>query len=83
MTKCIVIGEQPTQEKKKPIEFKKYLDEAGRKDDPATKPKDWGYIELITHNFRNAGNDLMFAYDANKRNTGALYLGHWNDGVAE
>jgi len=82
MTKCIVIGEQPTESKKKPIEFVKYIDVNGGKNKPDAQPKDWKNIERIASKFRGMSYSLMYAYD-NNRDEGALYLGHWNDGVAE
>lgn len=82
MTKCIVIGEQPTQEKKKPIEFVNALAKNPMHIHPASsKPKNFRNVELIAGNCYS-GFDVMFAYD-DERLEGVIYLGHWNDGVAE
>lgn len=82
MTKCIVIGEQPTHRKKKPIEFVKGLFIAPiRIDECVVAPKGYKNIELIATKCYE-GLDVMFAYD-NTRSDGLIYIGHWNDGVAE
>lgn len=80
-TKCIVLGEQPTEVKKKPIEFVKCLGNALSIGNPITIPSDYKNLELICRAYSSLG-DLIFAYD-NDRHCGILYLGHWNDGVAE
>jgi len=79
MTKCIVLGEQPKEESKKPIEFKHYITYDLDKSTPCD-PRQYKNIELIRPNYTKEGYDLMFAYDHN-RSFGGLYLGHWNDGV--
>lgn len=82
MTKCIVIGEQPTESKKKPIEFVKALIIVPIRIEKAiVRPNIYKNIELIAPKCYE-GLDVMFAYD-NTRQDGAIYLGHWNDGVAE
>jgi len=79
-TKCTVIFDQPKQGK--PIEFVKVMQSSGiGKEIAQVKPTQYQNIELITFNY-SEGLDLMFAYD-NRRDLGALYLGHWNDGYAE
>ena len=82
MTKCIVIGEQPTESKKKPIEFVRLICVAPIRIDYAKAyPHNYKNIELISPKCYE-GLDVMFAYD-NTRSDGVIYLGHWNDGVAE
>jgi len=82
MTKCIVIGEQPTQENKKPIEFvKAIISDPIQIGEPLVSPYQYNNIELIAENCYE-GLDVMFVYDEN-RSDGTIYLGHWNDGVAE
>ena len=78
MTKCTVIFEQPKQGKQ--IEFVKCLQSSGTTK-AEVKPAQYQNIELIAFNYEG-GLDLIFAYD-NRRDLGALYLGHWNDGYAE
>jgi len=80
MTKCTVIGQEPVHDKKKAIEFVKLINTNGIVSGTDVKPTKFDNIELICSDF--GGHDLMFAYDHN-RNLGYLYLGHWNDGVAE
>ena len=81
MTKCIVLGEQPTEVKKKPIEFIKALNAKLQIAPALTVPSEVNFIELICINYAEDA-DLMFGY--NKiRSDGVLYLGKWNDGVAE
>lgn len=77
MTKCTVIG-QPNETK--PIELVKVIKTDGTTAVATVKPTAYQNIELICEDFGHF--DLMFAYDHN-RNLGYLYLGHWNDGVAE
>ena len=84
-TKCIVLGD-PNQ-KKKPIEFVLYIDNkktecANRVTKSYDKPGDLNYIELIKKAYNPSDYDIMYAYTSN-RDDGCLYLGHWNDGVAE
>jgi len=82
MTKVIILGQEPEKKKGKPIEFKKYLDDnmkfAGG---PIANPSNFEVIELIAKNYCN-NFDLFFAYDED-RQTGVLYLGHYNDGIVE
>lgn len=91
MTKCIVLGETVKEQKKKPIEFIKRLDAAilngddKRIDDTANTPLHFKYIELVCPRRVNYQEyDIMFAYDdSSERERGVLFLGNWNDGVAE
>jgi hypothetical protein len=82
MTKCIVIGN--TENKTgKPIEFIKFLDASIDEpivEDAGVTPGSRENIELIC---RDDGEyDIMFAYNG-KRNTGAIFLGHWNGGYVD
>lgn len=82
-TKCIVLGEQPTEVKKKPIEFNYYIDYQGHKKNCNVKPEQYFFIELICLGYGDERTqDLMYAF-SNDRNRGCLYIGKWNDGVAE
>jgi hypothetical protein len=48
------------------------------------RPSSYKYIELISQNYCGSERSLMFAYnDPSDRRFGKLYLGYWNDGVAE
>lgn len=82
MTKCIVLGEQPTEKKLKPIEFKYVIKSNFEKDTPQKRPHEWENIELIGKNYYGGGYDIMYAYNDELR-YGSLYAGHWNDGVVE
>jgi hypothetical protein len=83
MTKVRDLTRQECEEKKlKPIEFVKTCTESEDWDKSVTLPKCWNNIDLICKNWRNSNLDLMRAYDEGKNN-GALYLGHFNDGVVE
>lgn len=81
-TKCIVLGEQPTEVKKKPIEFLKDFSSEGVLYNTMDKPSDWKFIELICINYSKKLGDVMFAHDGDRSN-GCLFFGKWNDGVAE
>jgi hypothetical protein len=86
--KIIIVGEKRESEPKKPIEFIMNLLSNGTLEGGfVDKPTDYNYIELIARNYGDLnGNsfDLIFCYDnPNGRRDGILYLGHWNDGVAE
>ena len=81
MTKCIVLGQEPTEVKKKPIEFVETLDPSGVFKKPISKPNEFEHIELICKSYSKVF-DLIFAYDED-RHCGILFLGKWNDGVAE
>lgn len=91
MTKCIVLGEPKKEQKKKPIEFIKRLDAAisngddKRIYDTTNTPRHFNYIELVCPRRENYQEyDIMFAYDdSSERGPGVLFLGNWNDGVAE
>ena len=87
MTNTIVIGEKNKASANKPIEFLSAIEVNGRKNvDVNTdiiQPNQYNYIELICKDYA-AGLDIMFAYDdPNCRDSGALYIGRWNDGVVE
>ncbi len=80
MTKVTIIGEATPIEKKKPIEFVKFID-IDTNPPARSGTLGWGNIELICKNYGD-GYDLMFAYN-NKRSDGIAYLGHFNDGIVE
>lgn len=84
MTKVIILGQEPKEEKKlKPIEFVKFLSrKLSLEDQPTYGAKDWDNVELICKRYTTK-YDLMFVYDDNDRENGILYLGHFNDGVVE
>lgn len=83
MTKCIVLGQEPAEVKKKPIEFLKKISADGI---PSTqimcKPNEYKNIELIAKSYSDELGDLMYAFDSD-RDLGSIYFGKWNDGVAE
>lgn len=84
MTKCIVIGDQPREKKKNPIQFVTYLNcnlEFSKTD---MHPRDFENLELICKNYSDE-IDLIFGYENNRddRDESVLFLGHWNDGVPE
>ena len=82
MTKVIILGQEPKEEKKlKPIQFVKFLSSALNFQYSTGLPKNFDHIELIRRNY-NHEYDLMYVYNED-RNEGTLYLGHFNDGVVE
>lgn len=84
MTKVIVLGGNNKETKKKPIEFIKILRCDGTLEPSAFSPNYFSFIELIVRGYNSCDLDLMFAYDSEKdRESGLLYLGHFNDGVVE
>jgi len=78
MTEIKIIGEEKIKSNLKPIRFEKYLDN-NTLCGVCCNVSSWKDIELIK---KNRGFDLIFAYD-DKRSTGLLYLGQWNDGIVE
>ncbi len=85
MTTVTIIGEAKPIEKKKPIEFVKYLDSSinfQSVNKTVTIPTDYKFIELIRKSNSNQRYDIMFAYDYD-RSKGVIYLGHFNDGIVE
>jgi hypothetical protein len=80
-TKVIVIGKPEKGKTKTAIEFQSFLDTTLQIDNGAYSPSHYKYIELICKDYA-LGFDLMFAYnDPNGRSFGALYIGHFNDGI--
>lgn len=81
MTKVIILGQEPKEEKKlKPIEFKYSLLSTCKEFKVAVaNPKNYLNIELICKDY-GYSYDLMFAYDSNRKE-GTFYVGHFNDGV--
>jgi len=88
MTKCIVLGGDPKDVKKKPIELLKMIGsipENGKIqiNQPSNNVSIWDNVELVCRKRGRYDLDIMFAYDDHNRDMGCLYLGHWNDGVVE
>lgn len=81
MTKVIILGQEPKEEKKKPIQFVKSLSSMLNIQNSIESPKNYNHIELICRKY-NSEYDLMFAYNKDRSN-GCLFLGHFNDGVVE
>lgn len=79
MTKVTIIGEQPKETKKKPIEFKWHIDVSGNKLLPLWKPNEFAHIEVVR---RLNGFDMFICYNSDIAHS-VLYLGHYNDGVIE
>lgn len=77
-----LLQEEPKQEvaKKKPIEFKSYLQVDGEIGKDCVKPTEWDNILLIEKDY-GEDFDLMLAWD--ELGFATLFLGHWNDGVVE
>ena len=80
-TKVTILGEQPIEQEKKKIEFVYIFTGEGRKIDAIANPSSYQNIELICESYMSDKYDLMFAYDDTRRKSGALYLGHFNDGI--
>ena len=94
-TQVMIIGEQPVKKTKNAIKFQCYLNDVNPDSDnilyhatdeyesPFPFPHSYNFIELICRDYL-IGSDLMFAYnDPNDRSAGRLYIGKFNDGVAE
>ncbi|MCA6445454.1 MAG: hypothetical protein IM600_18650 [Bacteroidetes bacterium] len=84
-TKVIILGEEPKEVKQlKPIEFVKFLSSDIISGDDPSPPQIWRHVDLVVKNYTTDGLDIMLAYDDDKyKYDGALYLGHYNDGVKE
>lgn len=88
MTKCVVLGEPKKEQKKKPIEFiwvianERTKNKSKQVVDACCLPREFNHVELVQISNSQDCFDIMFAYDYD-RSDGCLYLGHWNDGVAE
>lgn len=82
MTTNIVVLDPSHKVTKKPIEFNCWLSGDKIIRETGVVPSRYRNIELICKNYRDKSLDLMFAYDdAENRSLGALFLGHFNDGV--
>jgi hypothetical protein len=82
-TKVIILGEEPKEVKQlKPIEFVKYLSSDISLDSETTLPSSWKHVDLVIKDYTTDGLDVMLTYD-NDKDCGALYLGHYNDGIKE
>ncbi|PHJ51476.1 hypothetical protein VF04_34980 [Nostoc linckia z7] len=85
MTKVIILGEQPKEEKKlKPIELIKWISSIkGICEGAVVKPSEYDFVVLLSRLYDGSAYDLMYVYDKNQQMSGTLYLGHFNDGVVE
>lgn len=83
MTRVVILGEEESNKKLKPIEFHKVLccDSTFSNCDGMIDPKAHKVIELISKKYSDSF-DVMFAHDGRRQN-GILYLGRFNDGVVE
>lgn len=80
MTKVSVFGQEATEQKKlKPIEFVKTVYSDGTIAPAPTSPKDWDNVVLYKATRSKSCLDFILAFNDNE--TGAIFLGHWNDGV--
>jgi|LakMenEpi03Aug12_release.lakeMendotaPanAssembly.Ray.scaffolds.fasta_scaffold02274_20 hypothetical protein len=72
------------EKKLKPIEFIKFLSSDVSLGDDPSPPQTWKHVDLIVKDYTTDGLDIMLAYDDDKyKHYGALYLGHYNDGIKE
>ncbi len=74
-------GKQEKDHKHKPIEFVKVLEGSGRIERATDNPNAWETLVLLEKSYTVNNLDLIWATD--NGNDGALFLGHWNDGVTE
>ncbi len=84
MTKVIVLGQEPKEEKKlKPIECVKYClaDSNWTKENVGLSS--YKFVYLICRNWRESNFDLMICSDYENMTNGAIILGHFNDGIVE
>jgi hypothetical protein len=90
MTKVTIIGDKPKTHKYSGIRFMKCLNTSYKMvNGPyGFSPSIYDEIELITRDYTNTriyggkpGMDLMFAYTAEGRSAGSLFLGWFNDGI--
>lgn len=79
MTKVTILGATPEKKELKKIEFVKIL-QGIEWDRDVCEARIWLNITLLSRQYRETNLDLMFAWDSNP-DIGALYLGHFNDGV--
>lgn len=83
MTKVIILGEPAEKKEGKNIEFVQSLQSTKNWRECKDVANEWKNVELICKNYNQSSTDpydLMFAYDS-IREEGALYLGHFNDGI--
>ena len=80
-----IIGEEtPAPKKLKPIElYKLWAGPDQLRDVGIEKPEHYQNIELIARDYfsMHRNYDLIFCYNSN-RSEGVIFIGHWNDGVA-
>jgi len=85
-TKVTILGQEPTTEQKKPIEFVYQIDiesnEIPEVKTPIFTPSDYENIMLLKRKY-SGGLDLMMAWDNRNENlpSRGLFTGHFNDGV--
>lgn len=88
MTKCIVLGNNIPiiEDDKKRIIIKGGIDsdysvnETEESGIMGNKASDYQCIELISKDYFQDGNDIMFGY-SESRDNGIILFGHWNDGI--
>lgn len=92
MTKVTIIGDKPKTHKYSGIRFMKCLTSdykmEGGMHISCMQASAYDEIELICKDYTNTGQytgkpgmDLMFAYSAEGRSAGLLFLGWFNDGI--
>ncbi len=82
MTKVTELGKNLKNESElKPIEFVKCLEHTLEITKMSSKPSEYDNIILLCKDYASKGYDLMFAYDDEDRDRGALVLGQFNDGI--
>ena len=81
MTKVSVFGEKPTGNKElKQIELIKFVNQDCAPDDAAATASEYKNVTLLIKGYCGVRFDLILAYDDDV-NEGAVYFGHWNDGI--
>jgi len=81
MTKVIAIGEEQAKTTLKPIELLKCFQTSGDKFLLSkADPKNFKFVELIARGKNTSNEDLIFCYNE-YRDTGLLFLSHFNDGI--
>ena len=82
-TKCINLGDPLRRRKAVPIQFTECLNIAKNFKPNSQNPSDFKYIELVSRRYAQ-DFDIMFDYNRpNFRQSGVLFLGHWNDGIVK
>lgn len=83
MTTIKILGQEPIENVKKSIEFSLVLTNQLITTESKKSPSSYKHIILLQKDYRESGKDLMYAYDDdfNHKFNGAIYLGHFNDGI--